>query len=401
MSCERLDREVHVLLDLRRVLQRVRARHPHALVQRDADAVRELLQRHRSVFVVVVHREGLRHVGRRIAGTQLLDASVHGVVDLAVQVDFLAGHLHPVGAGALEAAHEVDEIARGADGIDVDDDQVALADELVGRPPPVRTGVAAGGDDDVVDDLAAALEHELVDFRLDFTLAHARLEPFVLDLPHRRVADARGLLQQLDLVARLDDTRPRYRRPAVDDVHAELLEGLEGGHVEVVDADLFLLDAVLLEHLHHAVGHAASHERYRALGPLPGNRRTDATGHPGQVDDRALHVGARGLEQRRLTGGRHHGVADVDVVFPVALVGGGRVADVGAGEQHQGAEVVGFHLRLELDQPLLPQAIEIDPVLPVGAGLAVQPTWIVLVRLAEPAQVHAIALRRVENCFAH
>src|SRR5687767_13617149 len=35
MSGKRLDREVHVLLDLRRVLQRVGARHPHALVEGD------------------------------------------------------------------------------------------------------------------------------------------------------------------------------------------------------------------------------------------------------------------------------------------------------------------------------------------------------------------------------
>src|SRR5947199_7321287 len=47
MSGERLDGEVHVLLDLRRVFERVRARDPHALVQRDPDAVRELLQRDR------------------------------------------------------------------------------------------------------------------------------------------------------------------------------------------------------------------------------------------------------------------------------------------------------------------------------------------------------------------
>src|SRR5205823_6500520 len=81
---------------------------------------------------------------------------------------------------------------------------IALANQLVGRPAAVRARVAPRGDDDVVDDLAAALEHELVHLGFDLALAHARLQPLVLDLPHRGVADARCLLQQLDFVARLD-----------------------------------------------------------------------------------------------------------------------------------------------------------------------------------------------------
>ena len=40
-------------------------------------------------------------------------------------------------------------------------------------------------------------------------------------------------------------------------------------HVEIVDADVLLLDLVLLEHLEDAVGHAAGHVRHGALGPLP------------------------------------------------------------------------------------------------------------------------------------
>ena len=92
-------------------------------------------------------------------------------------------------------------------------------------------------------------------------------------------------------------------------------------------------------------------------------------------------------------------VADVDVVFPVALVGSRGVADVGAGEQDERAEVVLLHLGLQLDQPLLAQPIEVHAVLPVGGRLAVQATRIVFVRLAEPAQIHPVALRRVD--FTH
>src|SRR6185436_7758879 len=154
---------------------------------------------------------------------------------------------------------------------------------------------------------------------------------------------------QLDLVARLDDTGARDRGPAVDNVHAQLLEGLEGRHVEVVDADLFLLDLVLLEDLHHRIGHAARHVRDRAFGPLPRDGGTNAAFHPRQVDLRALQVGTGRLEERRLAFYRNDGVADVDVVFPVALVGGRGVADVGAGEENERAQVVFLHLRLQLD----------------------------------------------------
>ena len=116
-------------------------------------------------------------------------------------------------AAALEAAYEVDEVAGRADGVDVDDHQVALADHLVRRPAAIGAGVSARGDDDVVNDFAAALEHELVHFGFDLALAHAGLQPFVLDLPHGGVADAGGHLQQFDFVAGLDHAR-RGHQPA-------------------------------------------------------------------------------------------------------------------------------------------------------------------------------------------
>src|SRR5687768_12963767 len=312
MTGERFNGEVHVLLDFGRILHRVRARYPHPFVQRDADAVGELLQRDGSVGVVIVFRELLGDIGRRVARLQLFEAGIHRVVHLAVQIDLFTGHLRAVGSAALEATHEVDEVAGGTDGVDVNDDEVALADELVGRPSSVGAGVPARRHDDVVDDFAAALEHELVHLGFDLALADTGLQPLVLDLPHRRVADARRLLQQLDLVAGLHGAGARHRGPTVDDLQAGLLECLEGGHVEVVDADLFLFDAVLLEHFNNAVGHAARHVRNGALGPLPGNGRTDAPFHPGQVDLGALHVGPRGFEQRWFALGWNHGVPDIN-----------------------------------------------------------------------------------------
>src|SRR5204862_8172097 len=195
-----------------------------------------------------------------------------------------------VGTAPLEASHVVDEVAGRPDGVDVDDDQVALTNELVGGPAAIWARVATRGDDDVVDDLAAALEHELVDFRFDLALAHARLQPLVLDLPHRGVADAGRLLQQLDFVARLHRSGLRDRRPSVDDVQPGLLKRLERRHVEVVDPDPLLVHAVLFQRVDDAAGHPAGHVRNGAFGPLPGDGRPNAIFHPGQVDFRALQV---------------------------------------------------------------------------------------------------------------
>src|SRR5207249_2761484 len=190
---------------------------------------------------------------------------------------------------------------------DVDDDQIALTNELVGGPTAVWAGIAARGDDDVVDDLAAALEHELVDFRFDLAFADAGLQPFVLDLPHRGVADAGRLLQQLDFVARLHRSGLRDRRPPVDDLDPGLLKGLERRHVQIVDADALLVDAVFLQRVHHALGHAASHVRHGAFGPLPRDGGPNAIFHPREIDLRALQVRTGRLEQDGLALSRHDG----------------------------------------------------------------------------------------------
>ena len=129
------------------------------------------------------------------------------------------------------------------------------------------------------------------------------------------------------------------------------------------------------EHFHDAVGHAARHERHRAFGPLPGDRRDGcARFHPRQVDLGALQVGAGGLEQRRLAFDRHDGVADVDVVFPVALIRRGRRSGCWRRRSRTSAPRLStFISACSFCEPLLAEAIEVDAVLPVSAGLAVQP----------------------------
>ncbi len=200
---EGLAGEVHVLLELDRILERVGARDPHALVQREADRVRELLERDGAVFVVGVLRELGSNVGGGVARLHHLDRAVHRLVALLVEILLLRRPL----LADLEAADEVDEVAAGADRVLVDDHEVAEPDHLVGVPAPVRARVAARGDDDVVDEVEAVLVQELVHLGRDVRLTDARLQPLVLDLPERRVAEGTRDLQALDLVGRLDDAR--------------------------------------------------------------------------------------------------------------------------------------------------------------------------------------------------
>src|SRR5574341_1246593 len=379
-----LNRKVHVLFDLGGVVERIGTRHPHTFVERESDAVSKLLEGDCAILVVVVLGKWTDNVGGGFAGPQIFNARVHRIIDFAVQINLFLGHL----AGDFEAAHKVNEIARRAHGIDVDDDQVTLADDLVGCPATVRAGVAARGDDDVINDLAAAFQHELMDFGIYLALTHARLEPFVLDAPHGGIADASGLLEQFDFIARLDDARGRHGRPTIHNFETLFLERLQRRHVKVVNPNWFFAQAVLVQHLNDRVHHFFGHHGYRALSPLPSHRRANASLHPGQVNDRALKIGTGCLEENWLAAIRQHGVADVDVVFPIPLVRAGDVADIGARKENQGAQVALGHLISGALQTILAQALKVDAILPIRAGLTVHASWIPFVRLADETCVH-------------
>src|SRR5215207_5282153 len=233
MPGERLAREVHVLLQLDRIVERVRARDPHALVEGESDRVRELLERDRPELVVGVRRELRGDVGRRVPRLHLLDRGVHRLIALLVEI-LLLGSQRLVD---LEAADEVDEVAAGTDRVLVDDHEIALADDLVGVPAPVRARVAARGHDDVVDEVEALLVEVLVDLRRDVALLDARLQPLVLDLPERGVADRARDLQALELVGRLPHTRRRHRGPGARRLDPGALERRSRRRVVDVDPD--------------------------------------------------------------------------------------------------------------------------------------------------------------------
>ena len=86
--------------------------------------------------------------------------------------------------------------------------------------------------------------------------------------------------------------------------------------------------------------------------------------------DRIALVGDRALA---FAAARQHGVADIDIVFPVALVGAGDVPDVGAGKQNKRAEIERLHLLARPLQPLTAQPVVVDPVLPIDARARMDP----------------------------
>ena len=91
----------------------------------------------------------------------------------------------------------------------------------------------------------------------------------------------------------------------------------------------------------------------------------------------------------------HYGIADVDVIFPVALIGGRDVTNIGAGKQNQGAEITRLHLFLETQQTILAQPVKVHTVLPVRRGLTVDTARIPFMGLAYETDIHLLCLPTV------
>ena len=80
---------------------------------------------------------------------QLIEAGMHGIVDLAVELDLLLGHLRAVRAAApVQRTKSMKKSPDGTHRVDVHDFQVALTDQLVGGPG-IGARVAARRDDTV------------------------------------------------------------------------------------------------------------------------------------------------------------------------------------------------------------------------------------------------------------
>jgi hypothetical protein len=123
---------------------------------------------------------------------------------------------------------------------------------------------------------------------------------------------------------------------------------------------------------------------------LPRDRRLNATFHPGQINLGAVKIRSRRFEQNWLGSLRYNDVPDVDVVFPITLIGTRDVPNIGARKQNQGTQVTRTHLLPDTLQAILAQPVKVNPVLPVRPGLAVDAARIPFMGLANEGGIHIL-----------
>ena len=229
----------------------------------------------------------------------------------------------------------------------------------------VRVAAIAGDGVDRLDVLGAQLEEQAVGVGDDLVLAHPGAQR-AIDLLVHGVDHGGGVVEERDLVDRLDLARLEYHARAVGDVDARALQRLQRDHVGDVDPQRLARDAVL-GHLVRDAGaqcvgdpglhrHRAAHRRHPGAEALGGQPRREQL------------VVARGraeVPQDRIALARKQDVARVLVARPLADVGARDVADVVGVEEQQRPQVGGQQRLLGLAQSLGAQAREVDALLPV------------------------------------
>ena len=125
---------------------------------------------------------------------------------------------------------------------DVEERLVAGAQEPVGERVRVRVAAVAGDRVDRLDVLRAELEEHFHRARHDLVLAHARPQQPV-DLLVGRVDDPGGVVEQRELVGRLDLPRLQHHRLRVGEVQALALEREQGRRIGHVDPERLLVEA--------------------------------------------------------------------------------------------------------------------------------------------------------------
>ena len=159
----------------------------------------------------------------------------------------------------------------------------------------MRVAAVAGDRVHGLDALRAHLEEQLVRAPDDLVLVHAWPQHPV-DLLVHRVDEARRLVEERDLVRRLDLARLEHDAGAVGDVHSRALQRLEREHVGHVDSEWLPGEAVLTELVRDALtepvrdprldGHRAAHRRdsrAEVLGGQPGGEELVVAGRRSEV----------------------------------------------------------------------------------------------------------------------
>ena len=245
----------------------MQARDHRELVQADAEAVAEL-EPERGVLVphpdLLGRRPHLRDLVGRDARPDEVDRRVEPLAALPVGVELGGRRVADVERAvvARPVAHErVD---------DVEERLVARAQQPVGERVRVRVAAVAGDRVDRLDVLRAELEEHLHRRRDDLVLAHARAQHPV-DLLVGRVDDPGRVVEQRQLVGRLDLPRLEHHRLRVGEMQALALEREQRRRVGNVDPERLLVEAALaqlvVDHRRERVrdtrlvGHRAAHRR--------------------------------------------------------------------------------------------------------------------------------------------
>ena len=253
---------------------------------------------------------------------------------------------------------------------DVEEGLVAGADEPVAEDVGVRGAALAGDGVDVVDVLAAHVEEGLGDLRHQLALADPRLEPLADELVGA-IDHGAGHVQQHDLVGGLH------------------LAGVEHGLLAVADGDVARPPARRASAARRCRRRAACRPRPRRGGcraislAAPVNRPASGATAPRSpiIPPRMFSGGSHGQYRRwclaaraevpqvRLAAAGEEREARHLVARPLPDVGARDVADVVEVEDQQGAELRCLERLADAVEPVVPQPLGVDALLPVdGLG---------------------------------
>src|SRR5579871_6135330 len=321
---EGLEREDHPLSQLDRMLERIEPADHWSLVNAEPDPVTELqsegLELAAETELLSGGPQGGDLVGRH-PGLDHRDRRVDPLPRPAVGVA-LAGRLAPDGEGPV--------VAGAVAVVGMDDVEVGL----ISRPDDavredVRVGAAAFAGDrvDALDVLRAEGVEGVVGERHDVALPHSGLQPLE-DLLVGGVDHRGGLVEEDDLVDRLDLPREQHRLLTVHHRHAETLEGPKQGDVDDVDPERLTNRPFGSQYLDHLGGGALGEAGLEPDGAAESGiaaaavRRVD----PGATES-VRHGGRTEVPDPRLAGTGDEGVPLELVERPVSDVGGRHVAD--------------------------------------------------------------------------
>jgi hypothetical protein len=225
---------------------------------------------------------------------------------------------------------------------------------------------------DGLDLLRAHFEEELVGARDDFVLVDPGPKHPV-DLLVHGVDEARRLVEQCDLLGRLDLARLEHDLGAVGHLHAGTSERLEREQVGHVDAEWLAGEPVFAELVRDPLaetirdprldGHRSAHRRHSGTEVLrrqPGGEKLVVAG------------GGAEVPEDRIAAARQQREAGVLVSRPLPDVRARDVADVVRVEEEQRAELGRCERGFGSRKPILAQTREVDALLPVHSPRGVR-----------------------------